>query len=271
MPITKQTQPQSGRSSSPANGRDLIRVVVQSPGIWERHDLSRQLSACQGFVLLGCKGNLDTVLADCEKMAPCVLIADQVLVQTEGTDLEHFGPRVEYGRLIQVLVVGPTRDPGLVEDLLRMGCVGFVTQDIPAAVLKKAVRAVAAGEFWADRLATSRIVQQLLSQTGSRNLTRREKQVLWLIGQGMKNRSIAERLYITRDTVRWHIRSIYAKIGVQDRLSAALYAREHLGGEGIAVEQQPTSPESLLVDSLLSREAGRQPRLLALESRYRDE
>jgi DNA-binding NarL/FixJ family response regulator len=271
MSVTKQTPSQTGRSSAAANGGDLIRVVIQSPAIWERSDLSRQLSARQGFVLLRCTGSLDSVLADCEKMAPCVLIVDQVLVQTEGLDLDHFGPRVEYGRLIQVLVAGPTRDPGLVEDLLRMGCVGFVTQDIPPAVLKKAVRAVASGEFWADRRATSRIVQQLLSQTGSRSLTRREKQVLWLIGQGMKNRAIAERLYITRDTVRWHIRSIYAKIGVQDRLSAALYAREHLG-EGIAVEQQqPSSTESLLVDSLLSGEVGRQPRLLALDSRYRDE
>lgn len=270
MPITKQTQSLAGRNSAAANGHELIRVVVQSPTLWERHDLGRQLSARQGFVLLHCTGSLDSILADCEKMAPCVLIVDQVLVQTEGPDLDHFGPRVEYGRLIQVLVVGPTRDPGLVEDLLRMGCVGFLTQDISAAIVKKAVRAVAAGEFWADRRATSRIVQQLLSQSGTRNLTRREKQVLWLIGQGMKNRAIAEQLYITRDTVRWHIRSVYAKIGVQDRLSAALYAREHLG-EGIAVEQQPSSPESLLVDSLLSREAGRQPRFLALESRYRDE
>ncbi len=270
MAVTKQTQSHAGASSVAANGRDLLRVVIQSPALWERSDLGRQLSARQGFVLLRCTGNLDSVLSDCEKMAPCVLLVDQVLVQTEGLDLDHFGPRVEYGRMIQVLVVGPTRDPGLVEDLLRMGCVGFVTQDIPAAVLKKAVRAVASGEFWADRRATSRIVQQLLSQTGSRNLTRREKQVLWLIGQGLKNRAIAERLYITRDTVRWHIRSIYAKIGVQDRLSAALYAREHLG-EGIAVEEQTSSTETLLVDSLLGGEVGRQPRLLALDSRYRDE
>jgi DNA-binding NarL/FixJ family response regulator len=270
MPITKQNPSPTGRGSAAVNGQDLIRVVVQSPAIWERNDLSRQLSARQGFVLLRCGGSLDSILSDCEKMAPCVLIVDQVVVQTEGLDLEHFGPRVEYGRLIQVLVVGPTRDPGLVEDLLRMGCVGFVNHDIAPALLKKAVRSVANGEFWADRKATSRIVQQLLSQSGSRNLTRREKQVLWLIGQGLKNRAIAERLYITRDTVRWHIRSIYAKIGVQDRLSAALYAREHLG-DGIAGEQQPTSPEPLLVESLLGGEAGRQPRILALESRYRDE
>jgi DNA-binding NarL/FixJ family response regulator len=203
-------------------------------------------------------------------MAPCVLLVDQVLVQTEGFDLEHFGARVEYGRAVQVLVVGPKRDTGLVEDLLRVGCVGFVTQDITPAVLKKAVRVVASGEFWADRRSTSRVVQQLLSQSGSRSLTPREKQVLWLIGQGLKNRAIAERLFITRDTVRWHIRSVYAKIGVHDRLSAAFYAQEHLA-DGIAVQQRPPARETLLVDSLLSHEAGQQPRFQSMGSRYRDE
>lgn len=269
MPSEKQTRPQTGRTSDDA-GRDLVRVVVQSPEIWNRKELSRQLSARQGYVLLDRQGSLDEILTACEKMAPCVLIVDQVLMQTEGFDLEHFGARVEYGRSIQVLVVGPKRDAGLVEDLLRIGCVGFVTQDVTPAVLRKAVRAVAGGEFWADRKATSRVVQQLLSQSGSRSLTPREKQVLWLIGQGLKNRAIAERLFITRDTVRWHIRSIYSKIGVHDRLSAALYAQENLG-DGIAVGPKTSSEGSSLVESLLSREAGRQPRLLALDSRYRDE
>jgi DNA-binding NarL/FixJ family response regulator len=153
---------------------------------------------------------------------------------------------------------------------LRIGCVGFITQDASPTVLKKAVRVVAGGEFWADHRATSRVVQQLLSQSGSRNLTPREKQVLWLIGQGLKNRAIADRLYITRDTVRWHIRSVYSKIGVHDRLSAAFYAQEHLA-DGIALEPRPVEQESLLVDSLLSREAGRQPRLNALDSRFRNE
>jgi DNA-binding NarL/FixJ family response regulator len=171
--------------------------------------------------------------------------------------------------LIQVLIVGPRRDPGLVEDLLRMGCVGFVTEDVSPPVLRKAVRAVVSGEFWADRRATSRVVQQLLSQSSTRTLTPRERQVLWLIGQGLKNRAIAERLYITRDTVRWHIRSIYAKIGVHDRLSAALYAQEHLA-DGVVVEQDRPE-EALLVDSLVSRDAGLQPRFPRLGSRYQDE
>lgn len=270
MPTEKQIRTQTGRTSDDGAGHDLIRVVIQSPEIWSRKDLSRQLSARQGFVLLDRQGSLDDILTDCEKMAPCVLIVDQVLMQTEGFDLEHFGARVEYGKTIQVLVVGPKRESSVVEDLLRVGCAGFVTPDVPPAVLKKAVRAVAAGEFWADRKATSRVVQQLLSQSGSRSLTPREKQVLWLIGQGLKNRAIAERLYITRDTVRWHIRSIYSKIGVHDRLSAALYAKEHLG-EGIGAGPKNSSQESFFVESLLGREAGRQPRFLALDSRYRDE
>jgi DNA-binding NarL/FixJ family response regulator len=270
MPSEKQTGAPAGRETGAANGHDLVRVVIQSPEIWARKDLNRHLSARQGFVLLERNGGLDGILADCEKMAPCVLVIDQLQIQTDGFDLDHFGARVEFGRSVQVLVVGPKRDPGLVEELLRIGCVGFVTQDVPSAILKKAVRAVSAGEFWADRRVTSRVVQQLLSQSGSRTLTPRERQVLWLIGQGLKNRAIAERLYITRDTVRWHIRSIYSKIGVHDRLSAALYAQEHLG-EGLAIGQQSASQESLVVESLLSREAGRQPRFLALDSRCRDE
>jgi DNA-binding NarL/FixJ family response regulator len=263
-------RPQPGQGVSSTNGRDLIRVVVQSPEIWARKGLGRHLSSRQGFVLVQRAGTFESVLADCEKMAPCVLFVDQVLIQSEGFDLEHFGARVEYGRLIQVLVVGPKRDPAIVEELLRMGCVGFVTPDTSPTVLRKAVKAVVAGEFWADRRSTSRVVQQLLSQSGTRTLTPREKQVLWLIGQGLKNRAIAERLYITRDTVRWHIRSIYAKIGVQDRLSAALYAQEHLA-DGMVVEHQPKPKDSLLVDSLLSREVDRAPRFLALDSRYPDE
>ena len=147
MSVTKQTQPQAGRSPVAANGGDLIRVVIQSPTIWEPSDLSRQLSARQGFVLLRRTGSLDSVLSDCEKMAPCVLIVDQVLVETEGLDLDHFGTRVDYGRSIQVLVVGPKRDPGLVEDLLRMGCVGFLNRGYDAGRSKKAVKAVAPGEI----------------------------------------------------------------------------------------------------------------------------
>jgi DNA-binding NarL/FixJ family response regulator len=270
MPSEKQTRAMTAQGAGAANGHDLIRVVIQSPEIWNRKDLNRHLPARQGFVLLERNGGLEDILADCEKMAPCVLVIDQVLMQTDGFDLDHFGARVEFGRAVQVLVVGPKRDPGLVEELLRIGCVGFVTQDVSSAVLKKAVRSVALGEFWADRRVTSRVVQQLLSQSGSRTLTPRERQVLWLIGQGLKNRAIAERLYITRDTVRWHIRSIYSKIGVHDRLSAALYAQEHLG-DGIVVGQQSSSQESLVADSLLSREAGRQPRFLALDARFRDE
>jgi DNA-binding NarL/FixJ family response regulator len=145
VPDPKLPVPVSARES------DLIRVVVQSTQIWDKKGLSRQLSPRNGFVLLQRTGSLDSVLADCERMAPCVLVADLVLVQAEGFDPERFSTRVEFGRSIQVLVVGPKRDPGLVEDLLRAGCVGFVTEDTSPLVLRKAVQAVAAGEFWADR------------------------------------------------------------------------------------------------------------------------
>jgi len=75
------------------------------------------------------------------------------------------------------------------------------------------------------------MIRDLLSAESPRKLTRREKEILRLVGQGYKNQEIAEQLFISRETVRWHLRSLYPKIGVQDRLSAAFYATETCGGE----------------------------------------
>ena len=237
MTPQKRVPPTVLPSLQDAGSRDYTRVVVHSSKIWERKGLPRCFSPRHGFVLVQQNGTFQSVLSDCEKMAPCVLIVDQVLMEGEPSGLEDLGARVEFGRSIQVLVVGPARTHGVVESLLRVGCVGFVTYDVSLPALRKAVRAVAAGELWADRQSTGRVVQQLLLQSGSRTLTPRETQILRLIGLGYKNRAIADRLYITRDTVRWHIRGIYAKIGVQDRLAAALYARENLGEESKALSQ----------------------------------
>jgi DNA-binding CsgD family transcriptional regulator len=66
-------------------------------------------------------------------------------------------------------------------------------------------------------------VRGLLSSQSRHNLTPREGQILDLISRGRSNRDIAEELFISRETVRWHIRTLYAKIGVRDRTEAATY------------------------------------------------
>lgn len=207
-----------------------IRVVVQHGELWERRDLSRYFSPRNGFALLQSTGTADEVLQDCERVAPCVLIASPGLFS--GTDLARLGERVHYGRLVQVITMGDFEDNSAVEHLLRAGCMGFLGDDVAPRVLKKAVRSVAAGELWASRRTVSRLFQHFLVQAGSSKLTNRELSILKLIGQGLTNRAIAERLCISRDTVRWHIRSLYSKTGVKDRLHATVYARKLLPLQG---------------------------------------
>jgi DNA-binding NarL/FixJ family response regulator len=109
-----------------------------------------------------------------------------------------------------------------------MGCMGFVTEGAPPAVLKKAARALARGEMWIDRRLLTRVLQQLLFANRSPKLTPREKDVLKLIARGYKNRAIAEKLCISHETVRWHIRGLHSKLGLQDRLGTAVYAQQYL-------------------------------------------
>ena len=80
----------------------------------------------------------------------------------------------------------------------------------------RAVKAVLADELWVDRRTLSRIVQNMLH--GIRcGLTPREIEIYGLLAEGLRNCQIAERLFISVNTVRWHLRSIYSKLGTHDR------------------------------------------------------
>jgi DNA-binding NarL/FixJ family response regulator len=176
----------------------------------------------------GCESP-EQLLLRCQRMAPCVVIADQALL--ERFDPAEFAGMVDFGRSVQVLAYGPARDDRAVQNLVRMGCMGFVTEGAPPAVLKKAARALARGEMWIDRRLLTRVLQQLLFANRSPKLTPREKDVLKLIARGYKNRAIAEKLCISHETVRWHIRGLHSKLGLQDRLGTAMYAQQYLDAD----------------------------------------
>ncbi len=177
-------------------------------------------------MLVRCAGSMGELVSNCQRLAPCVLMVSEKLV--ESVEAPGFLDAVSGGRSIQVLVVGSRDAPAAVERLLRSGCMGFVPESCSRNLLRRAIRSVAAGEIWASRLLVSRLVRRLLSES-MRRLTRREQQILELIGQGYKNREIADQLKISRETVRWHVRSLYGKIGVDNRLGAVLYAADQMG------------------------------------------
>jgi DNA-binding NarL/FixJ family response regulator len=177
------------------------------------------------------RDDAEGLLEECRKLINCVLIVD--FDSIARVDARVFARTVKHGRLIQVLVLVDEEDTADCESLLRMGCMGFLRPDAPRWQFRRAVDAVASGEIWASRKLVSKMYRELLSAYDPHKLTAREEEVLTLLTAGHSNRKIADFLFITRDTVRWHMRAIYRKLGVHDRSSVLSFVSEKPGTQRV--------------------------------------
>ena len=114
---------------------------------------------------------------------------------------------------------------------LHMGAEGYVLKDADPNVLIEAIRSVNSGEAYIQGNMTKELVKEFKKVTlnnketsETNNLTSREKEVLELIAEGLINREIAKKLYISEKTVKNHVSNIFKKLKVSDRTQAAIYA-----------------------------------------------
>lgn len=107
---------------------------------------------------------------------------------------------------------------------MRAGAIGYLLKDTQADELCRAVKAAAAGQVQLSPQAAARLIREVPAPTGPEKLTEREAEVLCLLAQGRANKQIAHELVIGEKTVKTHVSSILAKLGVPSRTQAALYA-----------------------------------------------
>jgi DNA-binding NarL/FixJ family response regulator len=116
---------------------------------------------------------------------------------------------------------------------VELGAMGIVTRAQPGEVLVKAIRKVDAGELWLDRTRTAGVVSRLArgrsadddpERTKVEALTRRERQIVDLVSEGLKNKQIANRLSLSEATVRNHLTSVLDKLDLTDRFELAVFA-----------------------------------------------
>lgn len=131
----------------------------------------------------------------------------------------------------QLLLLGNIPSHEEVVSLMNAGVRGYFDLNDPADQLPDAIRIIHKGEIWLPRDKMSSIMDRIISVVGRDlkektldQLTPTEFQVLRLIGQGKSNDEIATALFISKNTVRSHIKSIYAKLNTHSRLQLALYA-----------------------------------------------
>jgi DNA-binding NarL/FixJ family response regulator len=124
---------------------------------------------------------------------------------------------------LRSIALGRSTSPTKCEGLLRAGFCGVLDRECSLEIFQKAIRAVIDGQLWFPREIISRVLKGFLIEEDLDRLTAREVQILELIGDGLNNQQIADKLFISRETVRWHVRGLNAKLGIKDRRSAHEY------------------------------------------------
>jgi DNA-binding NarL/FixJ family response regulator len=137
----------------------------------------------------------------------------------------------------RIIVITGAADRELAAALVLDGVRGVVSKDRPGAHLLDAIRKVHGGELWVERATTAQIITGLAARrvrtaadpeaTRIASLTPREREVIALAAKGNSNKAIAERMKISDNTVRHHLTSIFAKLGVADRLALVVYTFRH--------------------------------------------
>jgi len=175
------------------------------------------------YLLIRSPAILSEVVSLSDRIGPAVLL-------TESSFLYRLPPpgiRTLWtsGKLEVLVIAGVKDESESVESYLREGCAGVVMVCNTPDVYRKAVQSAVSGELWAPRKVVAKVLRDMirLGSESARQLTDRESEILSLIGMGYNNRDIATHLFISKETVRWHVRSLYAKLGFSDRDSAIRY------------------------------------------------
>ncbi len=137
----------------------------------------------------------------------------------------------------RVLLVTGIGDAQIHQQAVALGAMGVVLKDQPAPILIRAIEKVHAGEVWLSRTMTADVLTRIARERLPKPvdpeavkigfLSPREREIISLIGQGLKNKQIAKSLSISEVTVRHHLTSIFSKLDISDRLELIIYAYQH--------------------------------------------
>lgn len=179
--------------------------------------------------------------ADCRAgiINACAERPDVILVNIEPGEESRLACVAELLRAqegARLLVVSDVRRPEFVAECVRAGASGLIAKDADPEVFFKAIEKVHAGELWFERSMLGAVLSAVARGDERRrdpddlkieSLTARELEIITLVGQGLKNKQIAERLFICEATVSHHLTSIFSKLDLTDRLALVIFAYQH--------------------------------------------
>ena len=207
----------------------MIRVVIADDHAVVRGGLDQLLATTDDIELAGSAADGEEAVRLVAEHRPDVVLMDLSMPVLDGVAATR--RIVESGSTARVVVLTSLADDRHIADALRAGAIGYILKHAEPDALLGAIRAAAAGDAPLDPKA-ARVLLEGRATRVDHCLSGREEEVLRLVSAGLANKQIARRLAISERTVKAHLTSVFARLGVTDRTQAALWAREHLPSEG---------------------------------------
>ena len=202
-----------------------VRVILCDDHAIVRDGIARVLDAYDDIDVIGTAENGEAGVEATVRLRPNVVLMDLLMPIVDGVQATR--RIVAAAPETAVVVLTSFGEQALVMEAIDAGASGFILKDAAPSELVGAIRSAARGEAPLDPRVARAVMSRRQENQPLQEMTAREREVLALVAAGLSNKLIARRLGITEATVKAHLTHIYRRIGVDSRVQAALWPRQH--------------------------------------------
>lgn len=211
-----------------------IRIVIIDDHAVLRMGLRMLIESREGLKVVGEAGDRTETLAVIAREQPDIILLDIDLGGVNGPELI---PQMRsIARNARVIILTGVRDEETHLRAVRIGAMGLVLKDKAEEFLISAIERVNAGEVWLSRAMIGNVFTEIFDggpdlpgpdEERIATLTVREREVISLLAEGLRNKQVAERLFISETTVRHHLTSVFTKLELNGRFELVIYSYRH--------------------------------------------